>query len=212
MEETLQLAQNQTIVFIGDSITDAGRTEKPYSPYGFGYVHFTANYLLAKYPELNLRIINTGISGNTIGNLKNRWDKDCLNFKPDIISIMIGINDLWRKHTNQLDQAADAKEYEVTFERLLLNAKQKKNCQLMLCEPFMFCDNPADPMRKGLNAYIEAIHRIAEQFNATVVQIQKQIDEKIKQITSYKWSDDMVHPFVWAHFWISQQWIQAAKI
>ena len=90
MKQCLNLTYNQTIVFIGDSITDAGRLEKPYRPLGYGYVHFVANWLLAKYPELNLNIVNTGISGNTIRDLKLRWEKDCLNHKPDVLSVMIG--------------------------------------------------------------------------------------------------------------------------
>ena len=76
MHTQIELKHNDTIVFIGDSITDAGRREAAYRPLGYGYVHFVANYLQAKYPEYNLISINTGISGNTIRDLNIRWERD----------------------------------------------------------------------------------------------------------------------------------------
>lgn len=212
MKNSIELEQNQTILFIGDSITDAGRGIRAHKPFGFGYVHFTANYLLAKYPELDIRIINTGISGNTIRDLKSRWDKDCLSYQPDILSVMIGINDLWRAHTNQINESVDTEEYEITYQQLLSRVKEQNQCQLVLMEPFMFCDDTANPMFKDLGAYIDVVHRMAERFDAVLVPLQQAIDKKIKQVTSDKWSDDMVHPFTWAHAWISQRWIEATKV
>jgi len=72
------LKQGCSIVFIGDSITDAERDLPAYQPFGFGYVHFVANYLLAKYPQLNPSIINTGMGGDTIRDLAGRWERDCI--------------------------------------------------------------------------------------------------------------------------------------
>lgn len=212
MPDKIELKPDQTILFIGDSITDAGRGTRAYRPFGFGYVHFTANYLLAKYPELNIRIINTGIGGNTIRDLKNRWDKDCLSYRPDILSVMIGINDLWRTHSNQINTSAGVEEYEITYQQLLSRLEEQGRCQLVLMEPFMFCGDADNPMLEDLRAYIDAVHRTAERFDAVLVPLQQAIDERIKQVTSDKWSDDMVHPFTWAHCWISQRWIEATKV
>jgi acyl-CoA thioesterase-1 len=212
MKNNIKLEQNQTILFTGDSITNASRDLKPYRPFGFGYVYFTANYLLAKYPELNIRIINTGIGGNTIRDLKNRWDKDCLSYQPDILSVMIGINDLWRVHTDQIDESVGVQEYEITYQQLLSRLKEQRQCQLVLMEPFMFCDDTDNPMFKDLRVYIGVVHRMAEQFDAVLVPLQQEIDKKIRQVTSDRWSDDMVHPHLWAHAWISQRWIEATKV
>ena len=99
MPEKIELQPQQTILFIGDSITDAGHNEPYYRPYGFGYVQFVANTLLAKYTHLNISIKNKGINGNTIQDLQYRWEHDCLAHKPDIQSVMIGINDLWQQYT-----------------------------------------------------------------------------------------------------------------
>ena len=98
MHKRIELKQNQTLLFIGDSITDCGRQELPYAPLGCGYVNFAANFLLASIPHLNLTIENRGIGGNSTRDLRDRWQEDCLDLKPDIVSVMIGINDLWRKY------------------------------------------------------------------------------------------------------------------
>src|SRR4030042_1608560 len=135
MQTKIELKPNSSIVFIGDSITDAGRLEAAYRPFGYGYVHFVAYRLLAKYPEYNLHIINTGISGNSIRDLNNRWEKDCLNHQPDILSILIGINDVFRQYTGSPDRTVPLDEYELTYKRLLSLVQEKKNCRLILMEP-----------------------------------------------------------------------------
>ena len=131
MPDRIELKPDQTILFIGDSITDAGRLESAYRPFGYGYVHFVAYWLLAKYPEYNINIINTGISGDTIRDLNDRWEQDCLSHKPDILSLLIGINDVFRQYTGRLDAAVLLDEYQLTYEQLLSLAKEKYNCRLI---------------------------------------------------------------------------------
>jgi len=214
MPRTVELSPNQTIVFIGDSITDADRNLPAYQPFGFGFVHFIANHLLAKYPQMNLNIINTGISGNTVRDLKARWERDCLEYKPDILSVLIGINDLWRQYEGpeQLSQAVYLDEYESTYRQLLSTARQCCNCQMVLVEPFMFCSDTENEMFIGLADYIGIVHRLAEKFEAVLVPMQQFIDEKIKQVPPERWSMDSVHPHVWAHAWIAQRWLEVTEL
>ncbi len=213
MADGLQLKSSQKIVFIGDSITDAGRLQRAYQPFGNGYVNFTANYLLAKYPQFNFSIFNTGINGNTVRDIERRWERDCLAHRPDVLSVLIGINDLWRMHTaGREKQGVKLQEYESTYRRLLAAVRRQGDCQIVLMEPFMFCDDAKDEMFRSLPAYINAVHNLAEQFDAVLVPLQSAIDDKIRTVASDKWSDDMVHPYVWAHAWISQRWIEAAKV
>lgn len=208
----IKLKQDSSILFIGDSITDAGRLEAAHRPFGYGYVHFVAYRLLAKYPEYNIGVINTGISGDTILDLDYRWEKDCLNHKPDILSVLIGINDVFRQYTGRLDEAVLIDEYQLTYKRLLSLVKEKYNCQLILMEPFMFCDDKANPAYMALQQYIHAVHTLAKEFDAIIVSLQKLIDKKVKTIPATKFSDDMVHPYVWAHAWLAQQWFEATKL
>jgi len=212
MKTKIELKQNSSIVFIGDSITDAGRHEAVHKPFGYGYVHFAAYRLLAKYTEYNLSIINTGISGDTIFDLDYRWEKDCLNHEPDILSVLIGINDVFRQYTGRMDEAVLIDEYQLTYKRLLSIVKEKYNCQFILMEPFMFCSDKANPTYKALQQYIHALRALAEEFDAALIPLQELIDEKIKQVPPEKFSDDMVHPYVWAHAWIAQQWFEATKL
>jgi lysophospholipase L1-like esterase len=212
MTERIELKPDQTILFIGDSITDAGRLEAAYRPFGYGYVHFISYYLLAKYPKYNLSIINTGISGNTILDLNNRWEKDCLNHKPDILSVLIGINDVFRQYTGRLDEAVLLDEYQLTYKRLLSLVKRKNSCRLILIEPFLFCDDKSNPAYRTLQQYIHGVCILAEEFDAVLVPLQELIDNKIKKVPPEKFSDDMVHPYVWAHAWIAQRWLEATKL
>ncbi|MCJ7730185.1 MAG: GDSL-type esterase/lipase family protein, partial [Sedimentisphaerales bacterium] len=121
MLKQIEIRPGQTVLFIGDSITDADRNRQCYKPFGFGYVHFVANTLLAKYPTYNLNIINRGINGNTITDLKNRWQRDCIDHKPDILSVLIGVNDVWRQFAGEaeLPYGVPIDEYESTYRRLL---------------------------------------------------------------------------------------------
>ena len=210
----IEVKPGQTIVFIGDSITDAGRNDPAYQPLGYGYVHFVCNLLLAKYPELNLNLINTGIGGNTIRDLKGRWEKDCINHRPDILSVLIGINDLWRQHCEppRLTEAVFVEEFQQTYEQLLSVAREKCRCQLILMAPFMFCNDSRNQMFIELQAYIKVVRSLAEKFDEILVPLQKRIDEKIIQVAPEKWSADSVHPYLWAHAWIAKRWLQAANL
>jgi len=214
MRTEIELKPNQTIVFTGDSITDAGRREQAYQPFGYGYVHFVANALLAKYPALNLNIINTGVHGDTVRKLAARWEKDCIGYQPDILSVMIGVNDLWRQHVEpeRLPEAVYPDEYELTYRLLLSRAKEQCHCQFVLMEPFMFCNDGDNAMFKGLRTYVRIADKLAEEFDAVMVPLQSCIDEQIGEVTADKWSVDMVHPYVWAHAWIAQRWIEAAGV
>ncbi len=214
MQSKIELKPNQTIVFIGDSITDADRNQSAYRPFGFGFVHFVANILLARYPQLNISIINAGVSGNTVRDLKNRWEKDCIKPQPDILSVLVGINDMARRYAEpeKLPRAVYEDEYELTYRQLLSQAKQHLNCQLMLMEPFMFCSDAENELFKSLRGYIDIVDRLAGEFGAILVPLQSEIDKQIRQVPSGNWSLDMIHPYVWAHAWIARCWLQATGL
>jgi lysophospholipase L1-like esterase len=214
MQQTIRLRPNDTIVFIGDSITAAEQHRQAYSPLGFGYVHFAGNFLLARNPALNLKIVNTGISGDTVIDLKHRWQRDCIAHRPNVLSVMVGINDVWRR-TMESDLARDAvspDEYEVTYGQLLAQAKEQCECQIVLMEPFLFCRDRENEVYRALVPYIEAVHRLAARYGAAVVPLQSEIDRRIVEIPPERWSADNVHPYLWAHAWIAQQWLDATGL
>ena len=214
MRARIELKEGYRLVFIGDSITDADRGLPAYQPFGFGYVHFVANYLLARYPQSNLAIINTGMGADTIRDLAGRWERDCIRHRPDVLSVLTGINDLYWNYAEpeQIGRAVYPREYELTYRRLLSRATQECNCRFVLMEPFMFCSDRENRMFQGLRRYIEVLHRLADEFDAVLVPLQSRIDEQIEKVPPEKWSMDSVHPYVWAHAWIAQRWLEATSL
>jgi len=215
MLQNIKLKDSDTILFIGDSITDVDRRKLEYAPLGRGYVNFAANLIIARHAQISLKVENTGISGDTVRNLKSRWRTDCLAHNPAVLSILIGINDLWRRFDSRPEQVANAvfpDEYETTYRELLREAKAHCNPQMVLMEPFMFCNDPAHQMFKELPSYIQVVHRLAREFNAVIVPLQTHIDKEIAHVPPQKWSGDMVHPATWAHAWIAENWLSATSL
>ena len=149
---------DQKLLFIGDSITDCGRRgdadgKGPHAPYGNGYVHLIRAFLLARYGELGLEIVNRGISGNTVRDLDRRWEDDVIAEQPDWLSIKIGINDVWRLIANRMDAHVPLDEYEATLRRLLDRTKAATKARLILMEPYVIAppvpgstdENPVGP-------------------------------------------------------------------
>ncbi|MBN1360129.1 MAG: SGNH/GDSL hydrolase family protein [Sedimentisphaerales bacterium] len=212
MPAQIQLNVNDRIVFIGDSITDAERHRRAYEPLGFGYVHFVGYALLAKYPHLDLDIVNRGVSGDTVADMAARWPRDCLALRPNLLSVLIGINDIWRSVMEPNRKASTPQAYGVTYDRLLSQARQQCDCRIVLAEPFLFDNDPHNPVRQALESYRAVVRTLAEKHDAVPVALQQHLDERIVHVPPARWSQDTVHPYLWAHAWIAQQWLAATAL
>ncbi len=214
MERTIRLKKDDTVVFIGDSITAADRHRQAYSPLGFGYVHFAGNLLLARNAALDLEIVNTGVSGDTVIDLRDRWQSDCIAHRPNILSILVGINDVWRRtmEPDTAERAASPADFELTYDQLLAQARRQSRCQLILMEPFLFCRDRESEVFRTLMPYLEVVRILAKKHEAVLVPLQSQIDRLIVEIPPKRWSEDGVHPYLWAHAWIAQQWLDATGL
>jgi len=151
---------------------------------------------------------------DTIIDLQRRWERDCIAHHPNVVSVLVGINDVWQL-TMEPDvamKAADPGRYEVTYDQLLSRAADRCNCQFVLMEPFMFCRDRHNPVFSALMPYIEIVHRLAAKYDAVLVPLQREIDRRIAEVPPETWSDDSVHPHVWAHAWIALQWLQATGL
>ncbi|OHB55260.1 MAG: hypothetical protein A2Y12_11860 [Planctomycetes bacterium GWF2_42_9] len=209
----MNLKSRSTILFIGDSVTDCGRNEHAYGLLGNGYVNFVGNWLYAKYMELDLNVINKGISGNTVRDIKGRWQSDCINVKPDLLSILIGINDVWRRHREpeRIKESVAPEEYQTTYRQILDEAVEKIECKIVLIEPFMFCNDINNPMFKDLQTYISIVRNLAKEFNALLIPMQDLLSIEMKKVHPNKWAGDMVHPYTWSHAWIAQRWLEYSQ-
>jgi lysophospholipase L1-like esterase len=210
MHKRIDFLPEQTLLFIGDSITDCQRREPAHTPLGCGYVNFAANALLTARPDLNLTIENRGIGGDSTRALKWRWNRDCIALKPDIVSVMIGINDLWRKYGDCSEvqrMHVPPDEYETNYRQILTLLKDECGSQLILMEPYMFCDDPDNPMLADLSDYIRIVHALTDEFDAILVSLHTNYMKLKDKRPAEQWAEDTVHPTTWAHEWIAKQWL-----
>ena len=200
------------ILFQGDSITDAGRSGDSEEYRGNGYPTFLAGQLGLRSPG-EYTVINRGISGNRVVDLYARWKRDCLNLCPDVLSILIGVNDVW--HELDFQNGVDAEKYEKVF-NLLLDETQEKlpGIKLIILEPFVLKGTATtarwDYFSKEVPLRAAAAKRVAEAHGAVFVPLQKLLDDACTNgIESSDWLIDGVHPTAAGHALIAREWLAA---
>lgn len=206
----------RTILFQGDSITDAGRDKAAYyanqaSGLGTGYVHMASASILEKYPERQLRIYNRGISGHKVFQLANRWDDDTLNLKPDILSILIGVNDFWHSLNGGYNGTVEI--YENDLRTLLKRTKEAlPSVRLIIGEPFVVKGGTAVGDAKWNSAfpsYQQACKKVAAEFNASFIPYQSIFDTVLNKGGAAYWCPDGVHPSLAGARLMANAWIKA---
>jgi lysophospholipase L1-like esterase len=211
------LGKGNVILFQGDSITDAGRNKEEMAfnnqrALGTGYAMLTSAALLEKYASLDLKIYNKGISGNKVFQLAERWDKDCLELKPDVLSILIGVNDIWHKLNGQYNGTVEIykKDYIALLER---TKKALPNVKLIICEPFAVRGVKAvdDKWYPEFYDYQKAAREVADQFGAIFIPLQKVYDEAQKRAPGAYWTGDGVHASFPGAQLMAQAWMTAVK-
>ncbi len=196
----VRISKNDVILFQGDSITDMGRNRKrkganDNSGLGPGYTFVAASELLLKHPDKNLKIYNRGISGNVVPQLIERWQEDCIDLKPDILSILIGVNDYW--HTLNGSYNGTAKSYRESYDKLLAETKNKlPDVKLIIGEPYAVrgvkvVDNSWFP---AFDAYREAARDLADKYEAVFIPYQEIYAKASRQASPSYWTHDGVHP------------------
>ncbi len=198
----------QTIVFIGDSITDAGRRAEA-SPYGRGYVGLVRAMLMGGYPDRRLTVVNRGFAGDTVRHLAARWDEDAIGLKPDWLSVKIGINDVWRAFGEDAHEAVPLSEYGATLRALLMSARAESGCRLIVMEPYLIEPDRADPMRARMDEYGLVAREIAAELDAVNVRTQEAFDTALKSSEPAAWADDRVHPNIEGHAIIALAFLRA---
>jgi lysophospholipase L1-like esterase len=211
----IKLLKEQAILFQGDSITDSGRNKEDSGfntarNLGSGYPLLAGAAILNKYEALNLKIYNKGISGNKVFQLAERWDKDCLEIKPDVLSILIGVNDIWHKLNGTYNGTAEIyrNDYIALLERTI---KALPNVKLIICEPFAVKGVKAvdDKWYPEFLDYQKAAKDIARQFRATFIPFQSIFDEAQKRAPGSYWTGDGVHPSLAGAQLMAKAWMKA---
>lgn len=207
----IQFGDNQKILFIGDSITDCGRDREDPSLLGNGYPQMVATRLNCDMPEMNFKFKNLGISGNRVKDLKERWSEDCLEYEPDVVSILIGINDVWRRFDS--DDPTSAEEFLADYRTILTQLKEHGNPQIIILEPFVL---PVPDDRKewhiDLDPKIAGIRELAIEFADAYVPLDGLFAARSCRREAGFWANDGVHPTQAGHMVISDAWLEEAGV
>ncbi|MNI08048.1 GDSL-like Lipase/Acylhydrolase [compost metagenome] len=204
----MEFQENDIILFQGDSITDWGRNYEDPSSLGVGYALMVAARLGLLYPEKKLTFINRGISGNRAADLQRRWDKDCLELKPTVVSIYIGINDTWRRFDN--GEETTAAQFEASYRDIIERTLRATDAKLILVEPFVL---PVPEDRKGwrqdLDPKIHVVRELTREYGALLVPLDGLFAAASMKADSAFWAPDGVHPSPAGHALITDAWLKA---
>jgi len=206
------LKKGQKLLFIGDSITDCERNrpngEGLFGALGKGYVGFADGLLQMNYPELGIRVVNMGVSGNTVRDLDGRWQEDVVDRSPDWLVVMIGINDVWRQYDTPFiaDWHVQLDEYERTLNKLVEETKHAVE-GMVLMTPFYIESNAQDAMRATMDRYGEAVKRIADRHGCLFVDTQAAFNKVLEHLYSGTLAWDRVHPTAAGHMILAKAFL-----
>lgn len=215
-KSTVQRPEKENLCFLfqGDSITDGnrGRNEDPNHILGHGYCFAVSSRIGADFPQYGFKFINRGISGNSVSDLEKRWQIDTLDLKPDVLSLLVGINDV-NALIDGNEKALDSKRFESTYRKLLTSCvEQNPNLLIVLGLPFFFASGWRKSQYEKWHPLTveraEIVKRIAADFNAVSVDYPKVFEEAQKQAPIDYWIWDGVHPTAFGHELMAREWIK----
>ena len=199
---------------IGDSITDCGRAhpigEGLFDALGTGYVSLVDGLLTARYPAHGIRVVNMGLSGNTVRDLQGRWQSDVLDLQPDWLSLFIGINDVWRHFDTPLQPEGHVslEEYTRTLETLVRTTRPTVK-GLILMTPYFIEPNRADGMRAMMDDYGAVVRRLADAHDALLVDTQAAFEAVLRHLHPMALAWDRVHPTRTGHMILTRAFLRA---
>ncbi|MHA6480765.1 SGNH/GDSL hydrolase family protein [Paenibacillus sp. strain BS8-2] len=203
------LKEQPIVLFQGDSITDGnrGRDEDPSHILGHGYPYLIAAKLGFEMAERRPIFMNKGVSGNRVADLYARWNEDAMNLRPDLISILIGVNDVqWA-----LNSVSD--RFERSYRHLIEETKSElPDTGLILCEPFILREEDRwAGWRKQIKEYQNTVRRLAEQYQAVYVPLQEAFSDACLKADPAYWLWDGVHPTAAGHQLIAREWLSVVQ-
>jgi len=213
----IRIQENDIVLFQGDSITDAGRDKENKAPnnnraLGTGYAFLAAANLLNTYASKQLTVYNRGISGNKVYQLADRWDADCIDLKPNVLSILIGVNDFWHKFNGKYDGTIQVyrDDYRKLIDRTLTALPSVK---LVIGEPFAVNNVKAvtDAWYPAFDEYRSAAREIATEYGAAFIPYQRVFDEARKVAAPSYWTGDGVHPSLAGAQLMAEAWLAGVR-
>lgn len=205
------IKEDDRILFTGDSITDCGRVRDNPEHLGGGYAFMTAAHLQARLASPKLKIFNRGISGNRVVDLLGRFENDLRALQPTVVSILIGINDVWRRYDSNSPTGADA--FERDYRSLLQKITLEVGARIVLLEPFLL-HVPDDryKWREDLNPKIDVVRKLAAEFSTELIPLDGVFAQAATQAPAAYWAGDGVHPSAAGHALITETWLENAGL
>jgi lysophospholipase L1-like esterase len=212
-ETARSLKEGDVILFQGDSITDAGRDRNSEGnpnnarTLGNGYPVLIASELLNDHAKLKLQVYNRGISGHKVPDLDNRWQKDCIDIKPAVLSILVGVNDIWHKLNGNYDGTVET--YNTGFTALVQKTQDAlPDTTIVICEPFALRSGAVnDSWYPEFDERRAVAKEVAQAAKTIWVPFQTMFDEAIAAGTEPQyWAGDGVHPTLAGHALMAQTW------
>jgi lysophospholipase L1-like esterase len=210
----MKITAGSKLIMMGDSVTDCGRAqpvgEGLFGATGNGYVALVDALLSSTYPERGIRVINMGTGGNTVRELKDRWQRDIIEQQPDWLSVMIGINDVWRQHDlpRQPETHVYLEEYRRTLDELIATTKPLVK-GLVLMTPYFIESSTQDAMRAQMDQYGAAVRDIAKRHKTFFVDTQAAFNQFLTHYHSAALTWDRVHPNTNGHMILARAFLQA---
>lgn len=200
-------------LFQGDSITDGnrGRSKDPNHTMGHGYAFSIASRVGEAFAEKANMFYNRGISGNKVTDLEKRWQTDTLDLKPDVLSILVGVNDTASVVSQQ--NIVSPEKYESVYRSLLTQTRaQLPDCVFVLCEPFIL---PVGKVKENWAAYNNDIQKrqdtvrlLSKEFNTVFVPFQKAMNDAVNRAAAEYWMWDGIHPTYSGHELLTREWLR----
>lgn len=204
----VRIKKGEVVLFQGDSITDAGRDREKPNDLGNGYALMAAALFSSAYPELQVRFLNRGVGGNRTKDLLDRWDADCLELRPDWVSICIGINNTWRRYSRK--DPTTAEQFEQEYRQLLVRTKERSGAGLILLEPFVLpVPDDRKAWREDLDPKIAVVRELAREFGALFVPLDGLFAQASMLAPPADWAPDGIHPTPAGHALIAKAWLKA---
>ena len=199
------------LLFQGDSITDAGRDKRNYHHLCAGYPKYAAEQIAKDHPDIEFDFINLGISGNRTDQLFDRLYPDALALEPDVISILIGINDVWHRYGNSRIATTD-EQFELNYRTILTNIRKMSNAKIMIMAPFLLDYEGNQHLRPDLERILPIVRRLADEFADVYLPLDEIFEKAVpKQPEPLYYSKDGVHPNTNGSMFIGAKYAEAIK-
>lgn len=204
----MPLKKGDLILFIGDSITDCGRDRENAADLGQGYPKLAAAALSVLRPDLSLRFLNRGVSGDRTIDVSQRLESDCIALRPSMVSVLLGINDVWHRLNGR--GLTDA-EMENHYRKILAGIRTSLGeIPLLVLEPFLLPDKTVDVPREAVDSILPIIKRVAEEFGAVFVPLDAPLAKAAEAFPPLTLTREGIHPTAEGHAVIAKHWLDAA--